>query len=186
MRRRLLRRVIQEVRWQLANPGFWSPLLAGLALSSLVVGPSLVAALGHGDVLATPFYLVLFLLAAAVFTAGAFLVLRLLLLFVALSVVGYRLWQAFRQLTAVLESDPLESEPLEREPQPAAAPAPAAPTPRQAAYATLGLADGAGLREVKQAYRHLARRLHPDVSQEPDAAARFRVVQQAYDTLSAR
>jgi curved DNA-binding protein CbpA len=51
-------------------------------------------------------------------------------------------------------------------------------------YVTLELMQDAGDREIVYAYRHLARRLHPDLHPEdPDAAERFRVVQEAYDVL---
>ncbi|HSJ58361.1 MAG TPA: DnaJ domain-containing protein, partial [Anaerolineae bacterium] len=50
-------------------------------------------------------------------------------------------------------------------------------------YAILGIEPGAGEREIKHAYRHLARQYHPDVSAEADAAERFHEVQEAYDLL---
>ena len=39
---------------------------------------------------------------------------------------------------------------------------------------------------IKKAFRRLARELHPDVSDEPDAEARFREVTEAYEVLSNR
>src|SRR4051812_3067528 len=40
-------------------------------------------------------------------------------------------------------------------------------------------------REIVHAYRHLARKLHPDLlPDKPRSAERFRAVQEAYDTLS--
>src|SRR5256885_1126823 len=40
-------------------------------------------------------------------------------------------------------------------------------------------------REIVYAYRHLARKLHPDLHpDDPGAAERFRAVQDAYDTLT--
>jgi molecular chaperone DnaJ len=51
-------------------------------------------------------------------------------------------------------------------------------------YAVLGVrrdADGAA---IKKAFRALASEYHPDVSPDPDAAARFREVVEAYDVLS--
>ena len=52
-------------------------------------------------------------------------------------------------------------------------------------YASLGLEWGATAAEIKDAYRRLARELHPDVSHlEPaEALNRFRAVKEAYDTL---
>ncbi|MBN1660957.1 MAG: DnaJ domain-containing protein [Anaerolineae bacterium] len=50
-------------------------------------------------------------------------------------------------------------------------------------YAILGIEPGAGEREIKQAYRHLARQYHPDVSTEADAVDRFHEVQEAYELL---
>ena len=48
----------------------------------------------------------------------------------------------------------------------------------------LGIARDAGQDEIKRAFRRLARELHPDVSQEPDAEHRFREVVEAYEVLS--
>ena len=51
-------------------------------------------------------------------------------------------------------------------------------------YELLGVGRGATDAEIKKAFRKLARELHPDVSQEPDAADRFKEVAQAYEVLS--
>src|SRR5213596_4003654 len=51
-------------------------------------------------------------------------------------------------------------------------------------YELLGVARDAGPDEMKRAFRRLARELHPDVSQEPDAEHRFREVVEAYEVLS--
>ncbi|MDO9404778.1 MAG: DnaJ domain-containing protein [Polaromonas sp.] len=51
-------------------------------------------------------------------------------------------------------------------------------------YTTLGLSSVATLAEVKKAFRQLASFWHPDRNSAPDAAARFREVQEAYDVLS--
>jgi len=51
-------------------------------------------------------------------------------------------------------------------------------------YEVLGLKRGAGVEEIRRAYRKLARELHPDVNKAPDAAKRFAKVQEAYETLS--
>lgn len=50
-------------------------------------------------------------------------------------------------------------------------------------YAVMGLARDATAEQVKQAYRKLARKYHPDVSKEPDAEARFKAVGEAYEVL---
>ncbi len=50
-------------------------------------------------------------------------------------------------------------------------------------YATLGVAREASADEIKQAYRRLARKYHPDVSKESDAEARFKEIGEAYEVL---
>jgi curved DNA-binding protein len=50
-------------------------------------------------------------------------------------------------------------------------------------YETLGLERGASQDDIKKAYRRLARRYHPDVSDAPDAEARFKEVGEAYEVL---
>ncbi|WP_088278439.1 DnaJ C-terminal domain-containing protein [Ideonella sp. A 288] len=50
-------------------------------------------------------------------------------------------------------------------------------------YARLGVPSTASPTEVKRAYRKLARKYHPDVSQEPDAEARFKQVAEAWEAL---
>ena len=51
-------------------------------------------------------------------------------------------------------------------------------------YELLGIARDADDQTLKKAFRRLARQLHPDVSTEPDAEARFREVTEAYEVLS--
>src|SRR5262245_9786309 len=51
-------------------------------------------------------------------------------------------------------------------------------------YELLGVSRSAGDGEIKEAFRGLARTLHPDVSSEPDAEERFREVVEAYEVLS--
>ena len=51
-------------------------------------------------------------------------------------------------------------------------------------YEILGLPRDASDADVKRAFRKLARELHPDVSELPDADERFRQVAEAYEVLS--
>jgi molecular chaperone DnaJ len=53
-------------------------------------------------------------------------------------------------------------------------------------YEVLGLSRTADDGEIKRAFRRLARELHPDVSEAPDAQERFREVVEAYEVLSKR
>lgn len=51
-------------------------------------------------------------------------------------------------------------------------------------YSALGLGSDAKLADIKKAFRQRAALYHPDRSTAPDAAERFRVIQQAYEILS--
>ncbi|MGH8857827.1 MAG: DnaJ domain-containing protein [Polaromonas sp.] len=51
-------------------------------------------------------------------------------------------------------------------------------------YTVIGLTRDAAPDDIKQAYRRLARKYHPDVSIEQNAEARFKELAQAYEVLS--
>jgi molecular chaperone DnaJ len=51
-------------------------------------------------------------------------------------------------------------------------------------YELLGVARDADEQAIKKAFRTLARELHPDVSEHPEAEVRFREVSEAYEALS--
>jgi molecular chaperone DnaJ len=57
-------------------------------------------------------------------------------------------------------------------------------TVRRDYYDVLGVSRSASEKEIKSAFRKLARELHPDVSQEPGAEERFREAAEAYEVLS--
>ncbi|PZN32378.1 MAG: cytochrome C biogenesis protein [Proteobacteria bacterium] len=50
-------------------------------------------------------------------------------------------------------------------------------------YKILGVARDASQDEIKRVYRRLARKYHPDVSEEPNAEERFKEIQEAYEVL---
>ena len=51
-------------------------------------------------------------------------------------------------------------------------------------YEILGVAKDASSDKIKRAFRKLAKKYHPDVSKEPDAAEKFKEAQEAYAVLS--
>ena len=51
-------------------------------------------------------------------------------------------------------------------------------------YEVLGVDKNADEKEIKSAFRKLAKKYHPDVSKEPDAAEKFKEAQEAYAVLS--
>jgi len=51
-------------------------------------------------------------------------------------------------------------------------------------YSTLGLSRNATQDDIKKAYRKLARKYHPDVSQDADAGAKMAKINEAHDVLS--
>ncbi len=51
-------------------------------------------------------------------------------------------------------------------------------------YETLGVARDADKEQIKQAYRRLARKYHPDVNKESGAEERFKEINRAYEVLS--
>ncbi len=51
-------------------------------------------------------------------------------------------------------------------------------------YEILGIDRNATKEEIKKAYRRLSKKYHPDVSDDPDAAEKFKEVTEAYEVLS--
>src|SRR5688572_19597358 len=51
-------------------------------------------------------------------------------------------------------------------------------------YEVLGVQRNANKDDIKKAFRKLARQYHPDVSQEQDAEAKFKEINEAYEVLS--
>lgn len=51
-------------------------------------------------------------------------------------------------------------------------------------YDILGVSRNANEREIKKAYRNLARKYHPDVCKEPGAEEKFKSINEAYSVLS--
>ncbi len=51
-------------------------------------------------------------------------------------------------------------------------------------YETLGVARNANQDDVKQAFRRLARKYHPDVNKDPGAEEAFKEISRAYEVIS--
>ncbi len=51
-------------------------------------------------------------------------------------------------------------------------------------YEILGIPRNASKDDIKKAFRHLARQYHPDVNKAPDAEAKFKELNEAYEVLS--
>lgn len=52
-------------------------------------------------------------------------------------------------------------------------------------YQTLGISENADSEEIKNAYRRLAKKYHPDLNQNSiEATEKFRTIQEAYEVLS--
>ena len=51
-------------------------------------------------------------------------------------------------------------------------------------YEVLGVSKTATQAEIKSAFRKLAKKYHPDLNKEADAAEKFKEVQEAYEVLS--
>ena len=51
-------------------------------------------------------------------------------------------------------------------------------------YEVLGLSKGASDDEIKKAFRKLAKQYHPDINKAPDAEAKFKEINEAYEVLS--
>jgi len=50
-------------------------------------------------------------------------------------------------------------------------------------YQLLGLNHDAGTKDVKRAYRSMAKKYHPDLSDEPQASTKFKEIHDAYEIL---
>ena len=50
-------------------------------------------------------------------------------------------------------------------------------------YSVLGVDKGASDDEIKSAYRRLAKKYHPDLNKTPEAAEKFKDINEAYEVL---
>jgi len=50
-------------------------------------------------------------------------------------------------------------------------------------YIVLGISRGADLKKIKKAYRTVAKKYHPDISQSKECAEKFLEIREAYETL---
>ena len=50
-------------------------------------------------------------------------------------------------------------------------------------YKIMGVSQDASEKDIKTAYRKLARKYHPDISKEPNAEERFKEMGEAYEVL---
>ena len=53
-------------------------------------------------------------------------------------------------------------------------------------YQILGVSENSSVEEIKQAYRKLAKKYHPDINKLPDAHQRFIEISEAYEVLFQR
>ena len=51
-------------------------------------------------------------------------------------------------------------------------------------YDVLGVSKDADEKEIKSAFRKMARQWHPDINKAPEAEAKFKEVNEAYEVLS--
>jgi len=51
-------------------------------------------------------------------------------------------------------------------------------------YQTLGVSKGASKEEIKNAYRQMAKKYHPDINKDPSATEKFKTISEAYAVLS--
>jgi len=58
------------------------------------------------------------------------------------------------------------------------------PRENESFYKILGVSNTSSEDEIKTAYRKMARKFHPDVSDDPKAEEKFRDITKAYETLS--